>query len=171
MSRRTKASRRLQTLANAVECATPDSQVVLARDPVVSLALERYVPARQVNALLKRGVAARERRFAAANTISCAEAARLMKVKNTTMLAWILSGRAIGLRQARRGFRMPWWQFEPAMWAALPRLSAALGTTEGWALLSFLESPHGALGGRVPRWAIEEGQLDEVIEVAEQGGD
>lgn len=86
------------------------------------------------------------------------------------MVAWILSGRAIGLRQARGSFRMPRWQFEAAVWAALPRLSAALGTTEGWALLSFLESPHGALEGRAPRWVIGEGHVDTVIEVAEQDG-
>ena len=132
--------------------------------------LERYVPAREVSALLKRGSADRQRRLSAADTISCSEGARLMKVRNTTMVAWILSGRAIGLRQARGSFRMPRWQFEPAVWAALPRLSVALGLTEGWALLSFLESPHGALEGRTPRWVIGEGHVNTVIEVAEQDG-
>lgn len=170
MSRRTKASRRLETLANAVECVAPHSQGVVAREPVAPFMLERYVPAREVSILLKRGSADRQRRLAAADTISYVEAARLMKVSNTTMVAWILSGRAIGLRQARGGFRMPRWQFEPAVWAALPRLSAALGTIEGWALLSFLESPHGALEGRTPRWVIGEGHVDTVIEVAEQDG-
>ena len=56
------------------------------------------------------------------------------------------------------------------MWDQLPRISAALGTTEGWALLSFLESPHGALGGLVPRQAIEQGQADRVAAIAEQEG-
>ena len=65
-----------------------------------------------------------------------------------------------------RGLVGPLWQFEPAMRAALPRLSAALGTTNGWALLSFLESAHGALDGRTPRQAIEQGETELVIQVA-----
>jgi hypothetical protein len=65
-----------------------------------------------------------------------------------------------------RGLVGPLWQFEPVMLAALPRLSAALGTTHGWALLSFLESAHGELGGRTPRQAIEQGETDLVIQVA-----
>ena len=84
--------------------------------------------------------------------------------------AWIVKGRAIGLTQTKRGFRMPRWQFEPSMWVALPRLSAALGTAGGWALLSFLESPHGALNGITPRQAIEQGQMDKVIRLAEHEG-
>ncbi|MBK6788999.1 MAG: hypothetical protein IPG77_15530 [Betaproteobacteria bacterium] len=70
----------------------------------------------------------------------------------------------------RCGFRLPRWQFEPTMWDHLPRIAAALGTTEGWALLSFLESPHGALGGLAPRQAIEQGQADRVTAIAEQEG-
>ena len=65
-----------------------------------------------------------------------------------------------------RGLVGPLWQFEPAMLVALPRLSAALGTKHGWALLSFLESAHGELGGRTPRQAIEQGETDLVIQVA-----
>ena len=65
---------------------------------------------------------------------------------------------------------MPRWQFEPRMWAALPRLSTALGTKEGWALLAFLESPHGALDGLSPRQAIEQGQAERVLVVAAQEG-
>jgi len=56
------------------------------------------------------------------------------------------------------------------MWAALPRLSTALGTKEGWALLAFLESPHGALDGLSPRQAIEQGQAERVLVVAAQEG-
>jgi hypothetical protein len=51
---------------------------------------------------------------------------------------------SLAARQAR-------WQFEPSMWDALPRLSAALGATGSWAILSFLGSPHGALHGVTPR--------------------
>lgn len=102
--------------------------------------------------------------------ISTDEAAQLVQTTRVTVNAWIAKGRAIGLTQTKRGFRMPRWQFEPLMWDALPRLSAALGTTEGWALLAFLESPHGALDGRSPRQAIEQGQTDKVIRIAEHEG-
>jgi hypothetical protein len=87
-----------------------------------------------------------------------------------TVNAWIDKGRAIGLSQVKRGYRMPRWQFEPAMWDALPKLSAALATTEGWALLAFLETPHGGLNGRTPRQAIEQGEAERVVQLAEADG-
>ena len=87
-----------------------------------------------------------------------------------TINTWIAKGRAIGLTQTKRGFRMPRWQFEPRMWEALPLLSAALGTKEGWALLAFLESPHGGLGERTPRQAIEQGNASRVVELAAREG-
>lgn len=66
--------------------------------------------------------------------------------------------------------RLPRWQFDPAVWEALPELARALGTKDGWALLTFLESPLGGLNGLTPRQALEQGLLDQVIELAEHGG-
>lgn len=129
-----------------------------------------YVPAAEVRALLAGSLAARQQRLAAADMISTDEAAQLVDTTRVTINAWIAKGRAVGLTQTKRGFRMPRWQFEPSIWDALPRLSAALGTAEGWALLSFLESPHGALNGITPRQAIEQGQMDKVIKIAEHEG-
>jgi hypothetical protein len=129
-----------------------------------------YVPAAEVRALLANSLTARQKRLGAADMISTDEAAQLVQTTRVTINAWIAKGRAIGLTQTKRGFRMPRWQFEPSMWDALPRLTAALGTTQGWALLSFLESPHGALDGRSPRQAIEQGQTDKVIRIAEHEG-
>ena len=129
-----------------------------------------YVSAAGVRALLADSLAARQQRLGAADMISTDEAAQLVQTTRVTINAWIAKGRAIGLKQTKRGFRMPRWQFEPSMWDALPRLSMALGTTEGWALLSFLESPHGALDGLIPRQAIEQGQMDKVIKLAEHEG-
>jgi hypothetical protein len=129
-----------------------------------------YVPAAEVRALLGSSLTARQQRLAAADMISTDEAAQLVNTTRVTINAWIAKGRAVGLTQAKRGFRMPRWQFEPSMWDALPPLSVALGTAEGWALLSFLESPHGALGGRSPRQAIEQGEAERVIEVARHEG-
>ncbi|WP_425259045.1 hypothetical protein ACPOLB_27335 (plasmid) [Rubrivivax sp. RP6-9] len=129
-----------------------------------------YVPAAEVRSLLANSLAARQQRLGAADMISTDEAAQLVQTTRVTINAWIAKGRAIGLTQTKRGFRMPRWQFEPSVWAALPKLSAALGTAEGWALLSFLESPHGALNGITPRQAIEQGQMDTVIRIAEHEG-
>jgi hypothetical protein len=129
-----------------------------------------YVPAAEVRALLANSLAARQERLGAADMISTDEAAQLVQTTRVTINAWIAKGRAIGLTQTKRGFRMPRWQFEPSMWDALPRLSSALGITEGWALLSFLESPHGGLNGITPRLAIEQGQSDKVIKIAEHEG-
>ena len=129
-----------------------------------------YVPASEVRALLANSLAARQERLGAADMISTDEAAHLVQTTRVTINAWIAKGRAIGLTQTKRGFRMPRWQFEPSLWDALPRLSAALGTNEGWALLSFLESPHGGLNGITPRQAIEQGQSDRVIKIAEHEG-
>jgi hypothetical protein len=129
-----------------------------------------YVPAADVRSLLANSLAARQQRSAAADMLSTDDAAQLVQTTRVTINAWIAKGRAIGLTQTKRGFRMPRWQFEPSVWNVLPRLSAALGTTEGWALLSFLESPHGALDGRSPREAIEQGEASTVIEIAEHEG-
>jgi hypothetical protein len=45
-----------------------------------------------------------------------------------------------------------------------------LGTTDGWALLAFLETPHGALDGTTPRAAIEQGHAERVLELAGSEG-
>lgn len=125
-----------------------------------------YASAAQTKAVLAGSLTARTARLEANDMLSTDMAADLVGITPVTINAWIAKGRAIGLTQARRGFKLPSWQFEPALWDALPKLSKALGTTEGWALLAFLETPSGALGGRTPRQAIEQGHLARVIEVA-----
>lgn len=101
--------------------------------------------------------------------ISTDEAAEMTGTTRVTVNAWIAKGRAIGLTQSKRGFRMPSWQFDSPMWDLLPGLSQALGTTEGWALLSFLETPLGGLDGATPREAIERGAGARVIDLAARG--
>lgn len=120
-------------------------------------------------ALLAGSVEARQKRLATADMISTDEAAALAGVTRLTINAWINKGRAIGLSQVKRGYRLPRWQFEPAVWDALPKLSAALGTTEGWAILAFLETPLGGLDGRTPRVAIEQGEAERVLLLAQHG--
>ena len=78
------------------------------------------------------------------------EAAEAAATTRETINRWIAAGRCIGLEQTVRGYRLPCWQFEPAIHKHLPAIARALGTTEGWALLLFLETPHEALDRRTP---------------------
>ncbi len=129
-----------------------------------------YLSAAETRALLTNSLANRQLRLDSADMVSTDEAAQLVRASRVTVNAWIAKGRAIGLTQTKRGFRMPRWQFEPRMWDALPLVADALGTKEGWALLAFLESPHGGLGGVAPRQAIEQGQAERVVALAAHEG-
>lgn len=129
-----------------------------------------YVSLEATRALLNGSLAARNARLAADDMVSTDEAAELTNTSRVTINAWIAKGRCIGLSQTKRGFRLPRWQFEPRVWPLVPKLAAALGTTEGWALLAFLETPHGALGGLTPRASIEQGQGERVLDVAGHEG-
>jgi biotin operon repressor len=110
----------------------------LRRSLVGAAATRRIAPARSgaepylsidaTHALLAGSLAGRTARLAQADMISTEEAALLNGTSRVTVNAWIDKGRAIGLTQNKRGYRMPKWQFEPLLWEALPPLSAALGT-------------------------------------------
>ena len=128
-----------------------------------------YLLPAQTQALLVDSLAARTIMLSAGDMSSTDEAAALVGASRVTINAWIGRGRCIGLVQTKRGFRVPAWQFGPAFRPAVPVLARALGTTDGWALLSFLENPLGALEGRTPRSAIEQGQLQRVLDVAGHG--
>ncbi|WP_157270562.1 hypothetical protein [Azohydromonas aeria] len=121
--------------------------------------------------LLAGSAEARSRRLDADDMLSTEQAAELVGVNRRTVVIWIERGRAIGLSQTKRGFRMPRWQFDQPLWDTLPKLSAALHTTEGWALLAFLESPLGALDGRTPRQAIEQGDGERALLLAQHNGE
>lgn len=115
---------------------------------------------------LASGAEYRRQRLAEADIISTDEAAALLGTSRVTVNAWIGKGRCIGLTQTKRGFKVPRWQFEPAVWPHISEISAALGLTEGWALLNFLETPHGGLEGLTPLQALERGQAPRVLELA-----
>jgi hypothetical protein len=93
----------------------------------------------------------------AQDMITTEEAASLAGTTRVTINAWIKSGRCIGVAHLRRGFKLPRWQFEPAVWAAIAPLAAQLGSTDGWRILGFLETPLPALDGITPRAALEQG--------------
>lgn len=129
-----------------------------------------YVGAEELQALLNSSLAYRSARLAASDMVSTDEAAELAGTTRVTINSWIDKGRCIGLTQTKRGLRVPKWQFEPALWPVVPKLSRALATTDGWALLAFLETPHGALGGATPRAAIEQGHAQRVLDLAGYDG-
>lgn len=118
--------------------------------------------------VLQAGLTVRAARMAAADMLSTNDAAALTGTSEAAIASLIADGRCIGLSQLSGGFRMPKWQFEPSFMPVVPKLSKALGTTEGWALLTFLESPHGALDGATPRAAIERGEVERVLSIAGQ---
>jgi hypothetical protein len=130
----------------------------------------KYVSLSVTKTLLEDSLTARKSRLAADDMVSTGEAAELAQTTRVTIKTWIDKGRCIGLAQTNRGYRLPRWQFEPRMWEALPKLAAALETRDGWALLSFLESPNGALNGLTPRVAIERGQGERVLKIASAEG-
>lgn len=129
-----------------------------------------YATLTETRELIAGSLAARNARLAAQDMVSTDEAANLAGTSRVTINAWIDKGRCIGLTQTKRGYRVPVWQFEPQVWEMIPKLSAALGTTDGWTLLNFLEAPNGALGGNTPRVAIEQGHGDRVLALASHEG-
>lgn len=136
--------------------AIPLGQAGAGRRPGQA-APDPYASEAQTDALLRSGAAYRRERMHAADMITTDEAAELAGTSRVTINAWIKAGRCIGVSHLRRGFRLPRWQFEPFVFPHLLPLSKALGTTDGWPLLTFLESPHPALDGQTPRVALEQG--------------
>lgn len=129
---------------------------------------DEFVSLVDTRALLAGSAADRKLRLEAGDMVTTDEAAALAGASRVTVNAWIAKGRAIGLTQTKRGFRLPRWQFDQPLWELIPALASALGTSEGWALLAFLETPHGALDGKTPRQVIEQGQGDKVVELAKR---
>ncbi|MDO8262078.1 MAG: hypothetical protein Q7T21_02525 [Gallionella sp.] len=78
----------------------------------------------------------------------------LVGASRVTTNAWIKSGPCIGVSNLRRSFKLPRWQFEPAIWPALQPIAKSLSTSDGWQLLACLESPAPALDGQTPRAAL-----------------
>lgn len=89
--------------------------------------------------------------------ISTDEAAKLLGVSQVRVNAWVESQRCIGISIPDGGYRLPRWQFEHHVWPMLQVMASALGVTDGWQVLAFLETPTLELDGQTPRSAIEQG--------------
>jgi len=129
-------------------------------------ATDPYVSEEDTAALLAGSQAARLKRLGEADMVGTEQAALLAGATPATIRAWIENGRCIGLERATRGWRLPGWQFELRVFGNLPAIAAALGTTDGWALLAFLETPHSGLDGLTPLQALDRGLSERVIALA-----
>lgn len=93
------------------------------------------------------------KRLSQSDMLSTDEAAALLGVSRVTVNAWIKTGRCFGVEQQKRGWRIPRWQFEPQVFALIQEISKEFDH-QGWRILSFFETPLGALGGATPLHAL-----------------
>lgn len=121
--------------------------------------------------LLARSEGERRERMLSDDMICLSDAARLAGVASPLLRKWVNEGRVIGLEWRPRDWRLPAWQFKEPFWELLGTLASALGTAQGWALLTFLETPHPALQGATPKEALLRGvgaaRIREIAEAAE----
>lgn len=122
-----------------------------------------YATAAQSAAVLRSGAEFRKNRMAAADMLTTEEAAELAGVSRVTINAWIKQNRCIGIANLRRGFKLPKWQFEPQVFKLIQPLFEALGTTDSWSVLAFLENSQEALDRRTPLVALAQGESAERI--------
>jgi hypothetical protein len=94
--------------------------------------------------------------------------AKLLGTSRVTVNAKRQSGRVLGIDGAKRGFRFPVWQLDKdgRPFGALPALHATLGNS-AWGVYRFLVSRHGALDGRTGLRALQQGDDNSVLAVAE----
>lgn len=122
-----------------------------------------YATAAQSAAVLRSGAEFRKNRMSAADMLTTDEAAELAGVSRVTINAWIKQNRCIGIANLRRGFKLPKWQFEPQVFELIQPLFEALGTTDSWSVLAFLENSQDALDRRTPLVALAQGESAERI--------
>ena len=124
-----------------------------------------YATAETTAGLLRAGRKYQRDRLRAADMISLGEAASLMEVDESMVTAWVRTGRCIGI--PGRAIVLPRWQFDPSVWPAIQVVGNGLGTTDGWQVLCFMETPASALNGLTPRVALEQGvPISRVLDVA-----
>ena len=125
-----------------------------------------YAPAPATQALLRLGRPQMRTRLQAADMATVKEACGLAGLTADAFRQQVANGNILGLKGAGLGLRLPRWQFSEPMRSAMPKVISGLVTLDPWAVLSFLETPHGALGGRTPRVAIEQGKSERVVALA-----
>ena len=125
-----------------------------------------HAPASEARALLRLSKPHMRARLQAADMATVKEAFGLVGLTPDAIKKRVAGGNLLGLKGAGLGLRLPRWQFSEPMSSAMPKVMSGLGTRDPWSVLSFLESAHGALGGRTPRAAIEQGEAERVMALA-----
>lgn len=123
------------------------------------------------NASLGRGMLARtapnrDARLFASDMLELLEAARAVGASPSEIRRWVTQARLIGIRDKSNSLRLPKWQFDLEVWPWIEQVADALETRSGWVLLTFFETPLGALSGRTPRQALEQGEPSQVLQAA-----
>jgi hypothetical protein len=98
--------------------------------------------------------------------MSIQDAAALVGESVSTVRRWVAAGRCIGLASPGDAMRLPSWQFQGEVLLWIQSIGQALEATNGWHILSFLETPHGGLGGLTPRQGLEQGNVELVLALA-----
>ena len=144
-----------------------ESEVRIAKFKVVlKEAGGPYETLKQTNELIAAGLPHRRTRLEAADMLSAGEASELMGLSGGAVTRAVAEGKLLGFHVAGLGIRLPSWQFPEPMSSAMLKVISGLGTRDPWSVRAFLERPHGALGGRTPRAAIEQGDLERVMSLA-----
>lgn len=112
-----------------------------------------------------RGLVFMRTRLAAADMLTVAQTLEVLGISEDVLMGWIGSNRVLALGHPALGLHMPKWQFEQPLLGSIQALASARGGS-AWDLLSWLETPHGALDGITPRAAIERGNVSRVVELA-----
>lgn len=88
-------------------------------------------------------------RLNSADMISVEEAGSLMREQDSAVRRWIARGHCIAVTAPGLGTRLPRWHFEDQLLLWIRPICRALDANreDGWQVLSFLETPHGGLGG------------------------
>lgn len=131
-----------------------------------ALRVNPYITMAETRELVAQSVMALNRRITAADMLKVPDAASAVGATSRDIRQWVADGRCVGVSNESKGMRLPRWQFDLDVWPWIQTIASALGTTDGWSLLSFLESPSGALNGRTPRQALEQGEPTRVIQLA-----
>jgi hypothetical protein len=107
-----------------------------------------------------------------ADMVGIDDAARLAGIASAKLqrMATRKHPRVIAIDHTTLGLRFPRWQFDAQLWPVVQKLGVEL-QGDGLEMLGWLETPLGALGGRTPRAALEQGELaDRVLELASGEG-
>ncbi len=119
--------------------------------------------------LLKAGERGQAETLARPDMLDLKEASALSGIPVRTLTQMRMKGRLLALARAgaRKGFRFPAFQFEPAVLEAIPAVLAVFGAGRAWQAFDFLTTPEPLLGGSVPLDMLRAGRAAEVERVLE----